>query len=268
MADIRATVVSDGSVLLRQVAGAPSAEDAGLLIARTLQAVDLGSVRSLPTKQLVMAFEDGKKATESSPDQTREGMQLQVALKALGVDNAPVHYVDLSSVSSYYDGQGVAVDISPEMAKVIQARSKAQKVQFGESVEEVPIEALVPMHEMPRYNVDSADIQKLVDQIRVHGFDVSNPIELMRMPNGDLLIRSGHDRTFAMKALDEKTIPARIDEYSDVSPQLAAKTLRMAEAINGYRVTVYPTLTPAQEARISEYVAEEVKRRAAAGGNA
>jgi ParB-like chromosome segregation protein Spo0J len=87
-------------------------------------------------------------------------------------------------------------------------------------VVEVPLADLHPLHPVPRPGVPPNHIPDLANAIRTNGYDLAEAIPVARMPDGRLVQLGGHHRAAAMGLLGETTIPARIVEWSSLSPRV------------------------------------------------
>jgi hypothetical protein len=84
----------------------------------------------------------------------------------------------------------------------------------------VPLDQLVPLHAVPRPGKPPNYIDDLARSICTHGYRMGKAIPVLRMPDGRLILAGGHHRTAAMRALREKTIPARVVDWSSLSARL------------------------------------------------
>jgi hypothetical protein len=89
--------------------------------------------------------------------------------------------------------------------------------QARQGVIEVPLADLYPLHPVPRPAMPLNHIANLANSIRANGYDLSQAIPVSRMPDGRLVQLGGHHRAEAMRQLGEKTIPARITAWDDIS---------------------------------------------------
>src|ERR671928_30658 len=85
-------------------------------------------------------------------------------------------------------------------------------------VTEVPLNLLNPLHPVPRPGVPPNHIQNLAAAIRANGYDLGQAIPVARMPDGRLVPLGGHHRAAAMRQLGEATIPARVVDWSSLTP--------------------------------------------------
>jgi hypothetical protein len=63
-------------------------------------------------------------------------------------------------------------------------------------------------------------ITDLANAIRINGYDLGQAIPVARMPDGRLVQLGGHHRAAAMTQLGETTIPARVVEWSQLTPRV------------------------------------------------
>jgi len=71
---------------------------------------------------------------------------------------------------------------------------------------------------------------------RVNGYDIMHAITVYKLPNGSL-VSGGHHRVAAMRLLGEKTIPARVYEWSSINPATQQRLLNNAmwgSTLRGY----------------------------------
>jgi hypothetical protein len=61
-------------------------------------------------------------------------------------------------------------------------------------------------------------IASLAASIAANGYDVSQAIPVVRMPDGRLVQLGGQHRAEAMRQLGEVTIPARVVDWSSLAP--------------------------------------------------
>jgi len=85
-------------------------------------------------------------------------------------------------------------------------------------VVEVPLDQLVPLHPVPRLGKPPNYIADLANNIRSNGYQLNKAIPVIRMPDGRLIIGSGHHRVEAMRSLGEQTIPARVLDWDALLP--------------------------------------------------
>lgn len=88
------------------------------------------------------------------------------------------------------------------------------------SVTEVPLADLIPLHPVPRPGMPPNHIPDLANAIRTNGYDLGRAIPVARMPDGRLVQLGGHHRAAAMGQLGETTIPARVVDWSSLSPRV------------------------------------------------
>lgn len=118
------------------------------------------------------------------------------------------------------------------------------------NVVEVPISTLKPVHPVPRAGKPAGFIDDLADQIRNTGYNVERYVYAIELPDGTLLISSGHHRIAAMEVLGESTIPCRITMAAD-DPVRAARIIGIGRLTGKYTGTYWPTLS-AQELELVE----------------
>jgi ParB-like chromosome segregation protein Spo0J len=87
-------------------------------------------------------------------------------------------------------------------------------------VTEVPLAGLNPLHPVPRPGSPPNHIRDLANSIRTNGYDLGQAIPVARMPDGRLIQLGGHHRAAAMGQLGETTIPARVVDWSSLSPRV------------------------------------------------
>jgi ParB-like chromosome segregation protein Spo0J len=87
-----------------------------------------------------------------------------------------------------------------------------------QGVVEILLTQLHPLHPVPRPGVPPNHISNLAVSIQANGYDLSQAIPVVRMPDGRLVQLGGHHRVEAMRQLGETTIPARIVDWHTLSP--------------------------------------------------
>jgi hypothetical protein len=86
-----------------------------------------------------------------------------------------------------------------------------------QGVTEVSLGDLHPLHPVQRPGVPPGHIANLAASIRVNGYDLSQAIPVVRMPDGRLVQLGGHHRTEAMRQLGEVTIPGRVVDWGSLA---------------------------------------------------
>lgn len=92
-------------------------------------------------------------------------------------------------------------------------------------ISEVSLNKLNPLHSVPRPTVPKNHIEALAKSIAEKGYDINQAIPVLKLPNGKLVSAGGHHRVAAMKSLSEKTIPARIVNWTDLSTRVQTRHL-------------------------------------------
>jgi hypothetical protein len=87
-------------------------------------------------------------------------------------------------------------------------------------VVEVALADLNPLHPVPRPGMPPKHIPDLANSISSNGYDLGQAIPVARMPDGRLVQLGGHHRAAAMGRLGEATIPARLVDWSSLSPRV------------------------------------------------
>ena len=87
-------------------------------------------------------------------------------------------------------------------------------------VTEVRLSSLRPLHSVPRPGVPPGHIGNLATKIRTEGYKLDQAIPVIRMPDGRMVHAGGHHRAAAMRQLGETTIPARVKDWSSLSPRV------------------------------------------------
>jgi hypothetical protein len=77
---------------------------------------------------------------------------------------------------------------------------------------EVPIKDITPTHPTPRPGKSIPDTASTLSG----GYDVSQPIPVLRMPDGKLIAAGGNHRLAAMESLGESTIPAKLSDWASI----------------------------------------------------
>ncbi len=85
-----------------------------------------------------------------------------------------------------------------------------------EGTTEIPVENLTHTHPVPR---PGKSINDTADKLR-GGYDVSQPIPVIRMGDGKLILAGGNHRLAAMKQLNEKTIPCKVTDWNSLSDRI------------------------------------------------
>jgi ParB-like chromosome segregation protein Spo0J len=86
------------------------------------------------------------------------------------------------------------------------------------AVVEIPLDQLIPLHPVPRPIKPANYLADLANQIRQNGYRLDRPVVALRMPDGRLVIGGGHHRVAAMRLLGQATIPARVVDWTSVTP--------------------------------------------------
>ena len=77
---------------------------------------------------------------------------------------------------------------------------------------EIPIKDITPTHSTPRQGKSIPETAKSLSG----GYDVSQPIPVLRMPDGKLIAAGGNHRLAAMDSLGESTIPAKLSDWTSI----------------------------------------------------
>lgn len=85
-------------------------------------------------------------------------------------------------------------------------------------ISEVEIDQLRPLHPVSRPEVPKpvGYIEELKRRLLTEGFRESHAVAAIRMPDGTMLIGSGHHRVQAMRELGQRTVPAEIHVWDEL----------------------------------------------------
>jgi len=128
------------------------------------------------------------------------------------------------------------------------------KAGSGSTIDEVAIDSLQPIHDVPRAGKPDGYIEDLARDIRMNGYDLSKPVSATRLPDGSLIVTGGHHRIEAMRYLGETTVPLRVYDAATSDPVLVARMLGIGRITGKYTGTYAPKLTPEQQSQVNIYL--------------
>jgi hypothetical protein len=84
-------------------------------------------------------------------------------------------------------------------------------------ISEVALDELTHTHPVPRPGHSVDDVANLIAE---NGYRLEAAIPVLKMPDGKQILAGGNHRLAAMRQLKEKTIPARVVEWSSLSDRM------------------------------------------------
>lgn len=172
-----------------------------------------------------LAGKDGEWTTVDAIDSTNEYANVY----NIGVSKEHTYFVgddgwEFSVWAHNTDGEcQVPANGSKEQKQALNAPGAAPQGiprvgQARPGVTEVPLADLNPLHPVPRPEMQPNHINELANSIRTNGYDLSQAIPVVRMPDGRLVQLGGHHRAAAMGQIPgETTIPARVVDWNSLS---------------------------------------------------
>jgi hypothetical protein len=121
---------------------------------------------------------------------------------------------------------GMEIGLARAGTRILIPKDVARVGNTTKNVVEVPLGELTALHPVPRPGMPPNHIDNLALRIAEDGYQVNQAIPVLRMPSGKLVTAGGHHRVAAMARLGESTVPARIVEWSSLSPQAQARYLQ------------------------------------------
>lgn len=125
---------------------------------------------------------------------------------------------------------------------------------YGENVQEIAMDKLFWLHNVPRQGTPEGHIGNIAKKIKEEGFNVESPVSATLLPNGNYLVTGGHHRIAAMKQLGEKTIPIKVYSANQTDPVFLARMLGIARITGKYFDLWSPHLTDDQRKTVNNYL--------------